>query len=40
MDEVLLKTRELLFRFGDEYKVDIWDMLPREEKNVKWAAKI
>ena len=32
MDEVLLKTRELLFKFGEEYKVDIWDKLPREEK--------
>ena len=32
MDEVLLKTRELLFKFGEEYKVDIWDKLPRGEK--------
>ena len=33
MDEVLLKTRELLFKFGEECKVDIWDdKLPREEK--------
>ena len=34
MDKVLLKSRdpELLFKFGEEYKVDIWDTLPREEK--------
>ena len=32
MDEVLLKTRELLFKFGEEYKVDIWDKLPRGEE--------
>ena len=32
MDEVLIKTRELLFKFGEEYKVYICDKLPRKRK--------
>ena len=38
MDKVLLKTRELFFKFGEEYKVDIWDKLPKGKRRTNYTT--